>query len=436
MRDGLIFLLSVPLLYMSLRNGYVAYLLWGWAGLASIGSYAYGFMQPIPFVQIFALIALTKLFTERDLKKNALSFNRTSILFILYAIQVTLSAVFAYEGNPVNWEITSNMLKTILFCLIMPLLLIDRFRIHAFILMLVIGLSYHGLIDGLKFIASAGGHNAIGIAKFGDNNHYAMVLIMAIPLMIYAYQYSSNVIARVGFASLIPLTVFAVMATKSRGGLVTLAAIAFWFILTSKRKFFGLFLVALLALLMVQVAPDEWVARMDTIGNAGDDSSLMGRVGAWRISSAIALANPMLGGGLHSIQIGSVWEMFRNAPSLLDFVSNANLNGLPGRGRAAHSIYFEVLGDLGFFGLTLFALMILNALLTAKSIMRNSKQIGASLEWAHSLAKMLTISIIAYAIGGGLLSAAYFELPYIFYMTLEVLNVYVSRINSKTSYLQ
>ena len=50
---------------------------------------------------------------------------------------------------------------------------------------------------------------------------------------------------------------------------------------------------------------------------------------------------------------------------------------------------------------------------------------GESMEWARSLAEMLTISLIAFMTGGALLSAAYFELPYILCMLLEVLKIQV-----------
>ncbi len=425
MRDISVLALLLPLFVIAIRNGYVAYVLWGWAGLASIQSYVYGFMLTVPLVQIFAGLALVKYLQGKDAERAPLVPNLTSILFALFAMHITLSATFAYAGHPRNWEFATNMLKTVLFCVLMPMLVTSRLRLHALVIVIAVATGFHGLVDGLKFIASGGGHLAAGIQKFGDNNHFAMVLLIGIPLVAYAYQYSANLIVKLGFLGVLPLLVFAVIATRSRGALVCLIIMGGWFLLTSRRKFTGLLMVIACAMLVVAYAPEDWVARMNTIGNAEQDSSLMGRVGAWHVSSAIALNNPVFGGGPHTLEIGSVWNEHRNALGLLGFVPNMDLNGLPGRGRAAHSIFFEVLGDMGFVGLLIFVAILINAFVTARSVIRIAKAIGTQLDWARSLAQMLMLSLVAYVIAGSLLSAAYFELPYILIMLLQVLKMQV-----------
>ena len=151
MRDLMIFGMMCLLVPLSLRNGYVAYLLWGWAGLAGINAYVFGFMQSFPFVLFFALVCLGLFAIGKDSEKQAFQVNRTTLLYLLFGVQVVLSASFAYEGHPRNWEIATNILKTILFCLLMPMLVTSRFRIHALVLVIGISTGYHALIDGLKF---------------------------------------------------------------------------------------------------------------------------------------------------------------------------------------------------------------------------------------------------------------------------------------------
>jgi len=138
-----------------------------------------------------------------------------------------------------------------------------------------------------------------------------------------------------------------VLATRSRGGLICLVAAGVFYIVISRHKFAGLLVLALCAMLVLEFAPDDWMDRMNTIGNAKEDDSMMGRVAAWRISSAIALANPVFGGGMHAVEIGKVWRSFMDAPNLLWFMRDIGFNLLDTDGRAAHSIYFETMGDLG-----------------------------------------------------------------------------------------
>lgn len=426
MRDLMFFFLFLPLIFMSIKNSFVAYLLWCWAGLVAIQYYLYGFMVGVSYVQIFAAIALLQFLLKKDPDRQPFEINRTTALLFLFAFHVVLSATFAYSGHPRNWEMATNMIKTVLFCALMPMIVTNRYRLHALILVIVIAMSLHGAVDGLKFVASGGNHLARGIIKFGDNNHFAMVLVIVMPLLIYLYKYSSVKIIRLGFLALIPLLVFSVIATQSRGGIVCLAAVGLWFLLTSRHKFSGLLLIVLCVVLASQLASDEWLARMNTIDNATEDSSFLGRIGAWQVSSAIALVNPFFGGGPMSIEMGSVWSQYRDAPGLLGFLP-MDLNGLPGRGRATHSIYFQAMGDLGFVGFFIFIAILINALLTARAIIKLCKHVGPKMDWALTLAQMLSLSVLAYAVGGALLSATYFDLPYVLFMLLQVLRLQVEK---------
>ena len=418
-------LFLVPL---AIRNGYVAYLLWGWAGLAAIDSYLFGFMRSIQLALTFALIALIAFPFRHDPDRRKFELNRTTVLFLVFAAHCVLSASFAYGGQVRNWEIATNMLKTILFCLLMPMLVTTRFRIHALVVMIAVATAHHGIVDGLKFLSSGGGHLARGIHKFGDNNHYAMVIIMGIPYLVYLHRYTEGKLARMGFLAAIPLVVLAVVATRSRGGLACLMAAAMWYVLTSRQKIRGSIGVALMGLLIVFFAPAEWTERMNTISSAEDDSSFLGRVGAWRISSAIAMANPVFGGGFHAVEVSSTWNLLKDAHSLFGFVPNIDLNGLNGGGRAAHSIYFEVMGDLGFVGLFFFLTILANAIATARKTVHMARAAGQKLEWAAELATVQIIVVIAFMSGGALLSVAYFELPYIVFMLIEVLHLHVRRL--------
>lgn len=409
---------------MAVSNIYVAYLMWGWAGLIALNEYLYGRMVGVPFVQIFALITLGLLFFRKKAESIEFNFNRTSVIFVIFIIHCFFCALFAYPDVPRNWELFMNMFKTVLFCVMMPALVTSRFRIHALVIVIAIGIGFHGLLDGLKFISSAGGHLALGIKKFGDNNHYAMILVMVLPLLFYLYQYSVNRIVRLGSIATFVVVCLAVIATNSRGGLLSLVVMALWIILKSKRKIRGLLAMTMVALLMVQLAPERWFQRMDTIQAADEDTSFMGRVTAWKRASAIALENPVFGGGLHAGQAQSIFEQFRYKEGLLGFVTTPNV----GYAAASHSIYFEVLGDLGFVGLFLFLACFANAFITLAEIRKMVKIRGPSTEWALDLANMLSASLVAFVVGGAALSAAYFELPYIILMLLEVVKLKVSKI--------
>ena len=90
------------------------------------------------------------------------------------------------------------------------------------------------------------------------------------------------------------------------------------------------------------------------------------------------------------------------------------------RGMAAHRIYFEVLGALGFAGLVLFVAMLALAIRCCGQIRRRVRE-HADLAWMGSLASMLRLSLIVYMVSGAALSFAYFEGLYLIVALRSVL---------------
>ncbi|TBO30240.1 putative O-glycosylation ligase, exosortase A system-associated [Aquabacterium lacunae] len=421
MRDLLVLSFLVAFLPLALRSPLCAFLLWSWGGMIAIQSHVYGFMLSVPVVQLFALISLVQLVMTRRGGQTAYWGGGTSIIMLLLILHGLMCALLAYSGLPRNWELFSNMAKTVLLCLIIPVFLTSRERLNIYVILIAISVSFHGMLDGLKYLSSAGNHNAHGIPKFGDNNHYAIVLLMVIPLLIYVGRHAERWLLRWGVIAVGLLTFLAVLATNSRGGLLSLIVMGLWLIMLSKRKLVGMALAAMLAMLVVQLAPDRWFDRMDTIKEANDDDSFMGRVTAWKRASAIAVENPVFGGGYHAGQFDGIFDRFRYEPGLLGFVETPDVS----YAAATHSIYFEVLGDQGFVGLLLFVALLGNAFYNWWRIRRLARKNPLQLGWAHSLADMLSACLLVYAVGGAALSAAYFELPYYLVMLLQMVWVQV-----------
>jgi len=78
---------------------------------------------------------------------------------------------------------------------------------------------------------------------------------------------------------------------------------------------------------------------------------------------------------------------------------------------AAHSIYFQILGEHGFIGLALFLILGIMTWRASGSLMSIGKQ-NPSLGWTRDLGAMAKASMVGYAVGGAFLSLAYFDLPY------------------------
>jgi probable O-glycosylation ligase (exosortase A-associated) len=425
MRDLMMFgamLFFVPLAVM---DAFAAYLLWGWTAVLSPVYYFYGFMQSMRFNLIFAALALILLPMQRR-NTPPFSANSTFVLMLVLLLHAMLSAAFGYPNNPYNAALAEQFLKSMVYCLVMYWFVRDRHDLHAMLVMFGLGLGFHGVVEGGKVLASGGGHHVSGIptSMMSDNNHFAVAMVLIIPILHYLSQYSAKRLVRWGFLGGMLLTVFAVLGTHSRGGMIALGVVGLWFLATSRHKIRAFFLVVLAAIVVVFVAPDSWFDRFSTIRDAGQDSSFMGRVVAWKVSSAIALNNPLFGGGFHALQAQNVWDTFKHSSGLLGFIDTPEPDLLA---KAAHSIYFEILGDLGFVGLFLFLAVFANAFLIRYRIKSMVKRAGENFVWALDAANALMLALMAYLAGGAGVSLGYFEVPYMLAMVMELLKQQVER---------
>jgi probable O-glycosylation ligase (exosortase A-associated) len=75
---------------------------------------------------------------------------------------------------------------------------------------------------------------------------------------------------------------------------------------------------------------------------------------------------------------------------------------------AAHSIYFQVLGEHGYVGLAIYLMMIIGAFWSTVQIIRSTKD-RPEFSWAGNLALMIQVSFVAFCVGGAALSMAYYD---------------------------
>ena len=136
--------------------------------------------------------------------------------------------------------------------------------------------------------------------------------------------------------------------------------------------------------------PDSWHQRMQTIETYEQDASAMGRINAWQYAINVA-SDRLTGGGLESWEVKS-FAIYAPDPLAV---------------HAAHSIYFSVLADHGWFGLFLFLAILKFVWGNLSWVVKNAPESNGA-----KLSKMIKVSLIAYMSGGAFLSLSYFDLPW------------------------
>ena len=406
MRDIAILVFFCGMMVLAVRHVHLSVMLWIWTALAAPGAYLYGVGVDFPFNKAAAVVTAIALVADRMKRKFFL--DGYFILFSLFMMQGLISFTFALTDMDRTYALLDKMLKIWLLTIIMKVACRDRLQLHAMVIMTTFALAVHGVLEGMKYLASAGGHKVEPSSFIGDNNYLALALLMALPLIAYLYHQLASQLLRLGLVGLGVAGFVGVVATASRGGLIGLVILGGLAFVQSKRKGLVSLAFVVVAAGLVVLAPARWTDRMETIQTAERDDSFMNRVVAWKMNTILALDRPFLGGGYSALEDGRVHRAYVPMFGMLDFIPTATPLGP----LAAHSIYFSVLGDLGFIGLILFLSMIGATFFNIKKIKLISHG-KPELAWAYSLANTFRACMIVYVIVGGALSAAYFEVLYI-----------------------
>lgn len=376
----------------ALKQPWVGVMLWTWISLMNPHSLAYGFSQTFPVAAIVAGATIIGLTITRERRNPFLS---TPVIWLaLFMAWICITYLFSYnlEGSA---EMLKKVMKIYVMLLVTLALLSTRKHIETLVWIIVASLGFYGVKGGIFTLTTGGNYRVWGPGGFiGGNNEIALALIITIPFMYYLNLIATKKWIKRGLLAAMLLSAAAALGSHSRGALLAIAAMSVYMWLKSPRKvlFGSAMLVAGITLLLFM--PEEWGARMNTIQTYEEDRSAMGRINAWWMAYNIAKVR-VTGAGFDMYTP----EMFAlYAPDPLDI-------------HAAHSIFFQVLGEHGFIGLFLFLGIWWSTWRTAAWLIKNGSKFPET-KWCQYLGAMCQVSILGYAVGGTFLSLAYFDLPY------------------------
>jgi probable O-glycosylation ligase (exosortase A-associated) len=416
MRDILVTLIVFGMLPRIFKKPYVGALMWVWISVMNPHTQGWGFATSFPFAAIIAGVTLVSLLINKVPKNLPLTF--VTGIFIVFVLWMNVTTVFAIYPDEV-YEQWNKVMKIMLMTFVTLILIRTKEHVQLLIWVIVFSLGYYGVKGGIFTITSGGSEMVWGPTGtfISGNNEIALALIMTIPLMHYLQTIAKDARVRHGLTIAMILCALAALGSYSRGALLAIAAMGCFLWLKSRHRL----RIGLLLLLAIPPAialmPEKWTQRMDTINAYEEDESVQGRFNAWWMAYNLAKDRPILGGGFEVITP----ELFqRYAPDPEDL-------------HAAHSIYFQVLGEHGFVGLGLYLLLGLMTWRTGSWIVRNTSK-RPEYRWAADLATMIQVSLIGFAVGGAFLSLLYFDLPYYLMAAMVVTRVLVEKeLKEKTS---
>lgn len=392
LRDIAVTLAVFVTLPFILRQPHVGVLVWSWLSYMNPHRLGWGFAYNFPFAQLVAITLLISLFFSKEPKRIPIT--PLTVLWMLYLLWMCITTFFALYPADAYVQL-DKVLKIQLVTFLTLMIMHSKERMILLVWVITLSIGYFGIKGGLFTLLTGGGHRVYGPpgSFISDNNALGLSMLMILPLMNFLRMNSENPWIRRGLVAGMVLVAFAAVGTQSRGALLGgLCMVTFLWLKSRQKLPLGLGIVLIIPLIFTFM-PESWHERMSTITNYQEDASAQGRLEAWTYSIKVASAR-LTGGGFES------WS----SESFMRYA------GLP-RGRAAHSIYFGVLGDHGWPGLAIWLIILFMVWRTGSWIIAQSRG-HDDLKWAANLARMLQVSMVAYCTGGAFLSLAYFDLPW------------------------
>ncbi len=383
MRDIILLTFVGICLTAAIRHPYIGLITWAWFTLMTPHQAAFGVFG-VPLNLLIASVTLLAYVISGEASR--FKADPITVLLIVFAGWLTISQAFSLD--PQNSGLYyGRFIKTLVFILLCAQMASGKLRFNALVWTSVLSIGFFAAKGAVFTFVTLGAYRVQGLPMtvLEDNNHFGIAVATMLPLMLYLRSQAAKPWLRMALLGLFCLSVIAIIGTQSRGAFLSLVGFCGFFWFRSKHKIAIVAGLSLLLIPTIMFMPSKWTDRMATIGEATQDASFMGRVDAWVINYKLAEQNPMTGAGLRN--------------SYQEDIAKAVDRERAERAKAAHSIYFEILGGAGFVGLIIYLSLFATAYLSAWRIAA-ARDNPAVAPWKASFARYAQMSLVVFAIGG------------------------------------
>ena len=434
MRDLVFVAFLAAMFALGLKRPFILILTYAYIDIVSPQRLTYILLNSVP-ISLIAFVAAVAAWLAFDDKRDTRLSRRQGILLLLlgYCGYTTWYADFPIDAlHKWDW-----VWKALVFAIFLPLTLRTKLRIEALSLVMVLCASSIIITGGIKTALSGGGYGVLNLMVENNSGLYegsiiSTVAICIIPLILYLAKHGTIFPPdwRVkGFAYALCLACLLIpVGTEARTGLICVAVLGGLMFLQVKRKLLFGALAALAVLGSIPFLPASFTSRMDTISNYQGDESASTRLAVWQWTIDYANRHP-LGGGFDAYRQNS----FRYQTVSKTVAPNGDVSVehmiVVDKARAYHSSYFEMLGEQGYVGLTLWLILHLGTVIQTGRIRRRYRHTAdPDKQWIAPYAQALSQGHIIYLIGCFFVGIAF--QPFVFMLiALQIaLTTYLRRI--------
>lgn len=378
---------------------------WQWLLLLTVVVFEYirpmdGYLKFMAPLRLSGIATFTMLFVFLRANKDYLRQETMHKLVIAFWAVVTITITFA-PNNRAAFN-TSLAMFWVATAFIFPLsvILCSKERVFKFFFFWLAVQTLLAIIVTLN-----GGH---GLGSYvWDENDVALVINMSIPYAVFLALFPGITRKqKILIYSSIAFMLVAVGISASRGGIVGLAALLVILPLLSKRPVrntLSIVSVTVIAIvLLLKFLPSAYVTDVENINNP-KDSTRDERLWSWSIGWVMYLENPVLGVGASNYP----WTNHLYATKSPMYRPSRKILG----GRAAHSLYFTLLPELGTAGaIVFFALLkaMYNRYRSVRDYCKSQTSPSDDARKFELLFKAMLASCVAFLVSGAFISVLYY----------------------------
>lgn len=347
----------------------------------------------IPWSMLILLATIGALVTTGGARyKHSHPLNK---LMVAYLVVVLLSSAFSFDSAISFSEIRTFLDWFIIYFLIVSII-DDEPRFFVFLLSFLLysfKMSQHGFLSwalrGFAF-ESWGVTGAPG--WFHNSGEVGIQMAIFAPLaffFVFGLKPHWGKLKYWFFLSF-PITAIATaIASSSRGALVGVAAAFMLPLLKSKYFVRGMLAFMVVAVVVVNVIPEESMARFQ---ESGEDETSRHRMERWEHGFDAMLKNPVLGVGHEA------WEAY-----------HPNYYHIQERGTSlVHNVFVQCGSELGFTGLLVFLLMIFHCCVSNIQVRKMASALDN--RYLGSIASGLDAALVGYLVSASFVTVHYY--PY------------------------
>lgn len=316
---------------------------------------------------------------------------------------VFASSVWATVGG-YSIIVFEKMLGYLFLFIMIVRICTSRERVNGVALTLIVSHLWLLVMNPEVVLAPTTRHYIVGATFLGDGNDYSMSMCILLGFQLNIAFNQTAKLKKILSWGLLGLLMLTIIGTQSRGATLGMIGVFGYMWWRSPRKAAGVVAIVVAVFGVLLYAPAVYFERMSTLSAPQEDSSAEGRIHAWRAGTKMALHNPL---GVGAGNFPNNFPKYRGPDA-------------PVRWMTAHSMYFLILGELGFLGLLLLFKLVFgnfrsNARLR-KRLMERQEQGTDPNKFAADIRTLTAYngSVIGLAIAGGFLSVTYY--PHIFVM--------------------